>query len=66
MKRIFLKGHEAGLSLTEISQWVNQPNMDPQTWSLKDGAPAKVAEIYPDFVEFMSSSDSPTAGSPSE
>lgn len=53
MYEIFLKGNEAGLTGKDIEAWlVNVDNFDPRTWKLKPGAPKKIVDIFPAYIDF--------------
>jgi hypothetical protein len=53
MIEIFLKGRKAGISDKEIEEWLtNTENFDPRTWTLKPGAPKKIVDLFPDYVDY--------------
>lgn len=51
--RVFLPAIEAGVSHHEIAAWLSWPDNDPLTWTLKPGAPRKIVDIFPEYVDFM-------------
>ena len=55
--RIFMPAIEAGLSHKEITAWLNRPDHDPKTWTLKPGAPKVIVDIFPKYVEFFLTPD---------
>jgi hypothetical protein len=52
MKEIFLPAIKARLSFKEIDSWIDGDSFDPRTWKLKPGAPKKIVDIFPAYIDF--------------
>lgn len=54
-----MKAWPEGLRAEDINRWVDDADANPLNWTLKRGAPQHLIDLWPQYIELMTTPDGP-------